>query len=86
MTKFDNFISKLLLEDFSRMVVKAVIINSMDPYYLTSSGQLYPFTPEGYKQALRHEVAFWAQQEEKPETTVESNPTVSTTVPSSQKD
>lgn len=85
MTKFDNFISKLLLEDFSRMVVKAVIVNSMDPYYLTSSGQLYPFTPEGYKQALRHEVAFWAQ-EEKSEPAVESNPTVSTTVPSSQKD
>lgn len=62
MTRFDNFIKGLSIEDFSKMVVKAVVVNNMDLYYLTSSGQLYPYNTNGYNQALKHEIMFWSQE------------------------
>ena len=59
MTNFENLIKNLKVEDFARMIVKIAIINNSEPYYVTSSGQLYPMNPEGYNAAVEHETNFW---------------------------
>ena len=62
MTRFDDFIKKLNYEDFAKMLVKICVINNSELYYVTTSGQLYPFTPKGYTDAINHETAYWAQE------------------------
>ena len=62
MTLYDSFIKNLNYEDFAKMLVKVCIINNSEPYYVTTSGQLYPFTSKGYNDAINHEVAYWAQE------------------------
>lgn len=59
MTKFEKFKETLTPEVFTQMVVKIVIINKNEPYYITSYGQLFPFTDEGYKTALETELNYW---------------------------
>lgn len=62
MTRFDELRQKLTVEDFARMVVKVAIINNSEPYYVTSTGQLYPMTTEGLQMAISHETQFWNQE------------------------
>ena len=62
MTRFDNFIKKLNYEDFAKMLVKLCVINNSELYYVTTPGQLYPFTPEGYRNAINYETHYWAEQ------------------------
>lgn len=62
MTRFDEFKQTLTAEEFARMVVKVVIINNAESYYVTSTGQLYPMTTEGFQMAVNHEIQFWNQE------------------------
>lgn len=62
MTRFDELKQTLTVEEFARMVVKVAIINNAEPYYVTSTGQLYPMTTEGLQMAINHEVQFWNQE------------------------
>lgn len=62
MTKFDSFIRKLDYETFAKMLVKICVINNSELYYVTSYGQLYPYTKEGYNNAVLHETQYWAQE------------------------
>ena len=62
MTRFDELKQKLTVEEFARMVVKVAIINNTEPYYVTSTGQLYPMTSEGLQMAINHEIKFWNQE------------------------
>lgn len=71
MTNFDKFKETVTVEDLAKMTVKLVIINNNELYYVTTTGQLYPMTNEGFKSAVEHEIMFW-NTDIKEENTVES--------------
>lgn len=62
MNRFDKFKENLTYEAFAKMLVKLCVINNSELFYVTTSGQLYPFTPEGYSLAINHETNYWSQQ------------------------
>lgn len=62
MNRFDKFKENLTYEAFAKMLVKLCIINNNELFYVTTSGQLYPFTPEGYRSAILHETDYWCQE------------------------
>ena len=57
-TNFEKIMENITLEKFASMVVKAVVINGTDPFYVTTTGQLYPFNKNGWMVALDHEIKF----------------------------
>lgn len=61
MTRFDDFKKNLDVETLAKLAVKIVIVNNSEVYYVTSTGQLSPVTPEGYQAALNLELSFWNQ-------------------------
>lgn len=52
MTNYEHIISQMTPENFASYSLKLVLVNNQ-PFYMTSSGQLYPTTK--YEDALRHE-------------------------------
>lgn len=52
MTNYEHIISQMTPENFASYSLKLVLVNDQ-PFYMTSSGQLYPTTK--YEDALRHE-------------------------------
>lgn len=72
MTNYENIISQMTPERFADYSLKLVLVNSQ-PFYMTSSGQLYPTTK--YEDALRHEYSILTTvipgTEEKAETQTE---------------
>lgn len=52
MTNYEHIISQMTPENFANYSLKLVLVNDQ-PFYMTSSGQLYPTTK--YEDALRHE-------------------------------
>ena len=72
MTNYENIISQMTPERFADYSLKLVLVNNQ-PFYMTSSGQLYPTTK--YEDALRHEYSILTTvmpgTEEKAETQTE---------------
>lgn len=59
MTQFEKLKETLTVEQFASMTVKLAIMNGSDPYYVTTTGQLYPMNQRGLDAAIRHETQFW---------------------------
>lgn len=59
MTQFEKLKETLTVEQFASMIVKLVIMNGSDPFYVTTTGQLYPMNQKGLDAAIRHEIRFW---------------------------
>lgn len=57
-TNFDRIVKSLTPETFASMVVKVAVINGTDPFYVTTTGQLYPFNRNGWLAAVDHEIKF----------------------------
>lgn len=62
MTRFEELKKNLTLEQLAQFEVKLCIVNGSEPYYVTTTGQLYPMNPQSYKAALQQEATFWAQE------------------------
>lgn len=59
MTQFEKLKETLTVEQFASMTVKLAIMNGSDPFYVTTTGQLYPMNQKGLDAAIRHEIRFW---------------------------
>lgn len=69
MTRFDEVIKNITVKEFANLNVRLVILNSSEPFYLTSTGQLYPMSQKGLEAAVQHEEAFWSTEVEKKDET-----------------
>ena len=65
MTRFDEVIKNITVKEFATLNVKLVILNNSEPFYLTSTGQLYPMSQKGFEAAVQHEEAFWSTEVKK---------------------
>ena len=59
MTNFEELKKNITVEQLAGMTVKLVILNNTDPFYVTTTGQLFPMNPDGYKAAKDYELQFW---------------------------
>lgn len=64
MTKFEKFKNNLTIDSLAQLGVKLIVVNNETPYYITTSGQLYPMTHNGLANAIIHEKKFWSEDEE----------------------
>lgn len=67
MTNFEKIKEDLTIDSLANLLVKIVIINGSEPYYVTSFGQLYPMTAEGFKAAVNLEKSILEQEIEEKE-------------------
>ena len=58
MTIFEEVVKNITAEDFADILVKPCVVNRNELYYITSTGQLYPFTDEGYRSALSLQIRY----------------------------
>lgn len=55
MTNFDKIMKNMTVENFAQISVKPVVVNGTDVFYMTSTGQLFPFNTDGLTQAVNLE-------------------------------
>lgn len=77
MTVFEKTMKEMTAEKFAVMSVKPAVLNGTEMFYVTSSGQLFPFTQEGLQNAVNYQYQLLTQQAEEPMT----NPEVKTEEP-----
>lgn len=52
MTLYEKTIKEMTIEKFALLNVKPAVLNGTEMFYVTSSGQLFPFTQEGLQNAV----------------------------------
>lgn len=63
-TVYDKIVAGMTMEELAKLNVKMVLLNMDECWWMTSSGQLYPFA---HKQlALQHELHYLSQELEMP--------------------
>lgn len=67
MTNFEKIKEDLTTDSLANLLVKVVIVNNSEAYYVTSFGQLYPMTAEGFKAAVNLEKTILEQEIEEKE-------------------
>ena len=64
MTVFEKTMKEMTAEKFAVVSVKPAVINGTEMFYVTSSGQLFPFTQEGLQNAVNYQYQLLIQQVE----------------------
>lgn len=52
MTLYEKTIKEMTIEKFALLNVKPAVLNGAEMFYVTTSGQLFPFTQEGLQNAV----------------------------------
>lgn len=55
MKNYDKIMKEMTPERFAQIGVKPAVINGNEVFYMSSSGQLFPFTNEGLQRAVNFE-------------------------------
>lgn len=63
-TLYDKIVAELTPEELAKLNVKMVLLNMDECWWMTSSGQLYPFAHK--QMALQHELHYLGQELEMP--------------------
>lgn len=58
MTIFEHMKENMTVENLASIMIKPCVVNRNELFYITSTGQLFPFTDEGEDSAFKTEVAF----------------------------
>lgn len=87
MTIFEHMKENMTVENLASIMIKPCVVNRNELFYLTSSGQLFPFTDEGEETAFKAEVAFLNTKIEqgKDVTKSETNPTEANSVTTQER-
>lgn len=64
MTVFEKTMKEMTAEKFAVVSVKPAVLNGTEMFYVTSSGQLFPFTQEGLQNAVNYQYQLLTQQVE----------------------
>lgn len=64
MTNYELIMKEMTPEKLTQMNVKPVILNNSEPFYLTSVGQLFPFTRNGLQDAVNFEYRWLTEDHE----------------------
>ena len=62
MNVFDQTMKEMTPECFASVLVKPVVINGTDLYYMTTSGQLFTFDKEGLQKAVDYQYQILMQE------------------------
>lgn len=52
MTLYEKTMKEMTIEKFALLNVKPAVLNGAEMFYVTTSGQLFPFTQEGLQNAV----------------------------------
>lgn len=55
MTNYEFQLQSMDVQKFAQKNVNLILVNNSELYYLTSTGQLFPFTAEGLRTAVAYE-------------------------------
>ena len=62
MTLYEKTIKEMTIEQFAQLSVRPAVMNGMDMYYVTTSGQLFPFNAEGFHSAVMYQHQILSQK------------------------
>lgn len=62
MTLYEKTIKEMTIEQFAQLSVRPAVMNGMDMYYVTTSGQLFPFNAEGFRSAVMYQQQILSQE------------------------
>lgn len=68
MTLYDKTMKEMTAEKFAMLNVKPAVMNGSEMFYVTTSGQLFPFTNEGLQNAVNYQFQILNQEIKEPET------------------
>lgn len=68
MTLYEKTMKEMTAEKFAMLNVKPAVMNGNEMFYVTSSGQLFPFTSEGLQNAVNYQFQILNQEIKEPET------------------
>lgn len=68
MTLYDKTMKEMTAEKFAMLNVKPAVMNGSEMFYVTTSGQLFPFTNEGLQNAVNYQFQIFNQEIKEPET------------------
>ena len=54
MTVFEKIKEELNEEQLAKMLINTCLVNNQELHYVTNTGQLFPFTPNGYSSAINY--------------------------------
>lgn len=58
MTRYDKIIKNMTIDKLAELSVDICVLNHNQMFYLTSTGQLFPYNSEGCKAAIEYEKAY----------------------------
>lgn len=61
MTVYEKTMQEMTIEKFAVLSVKPTLLDGVDMYYVTSSGQLFPYTAEGRQNAVNYQYQILSQ-------------------------
>lgn len=62
MTVYEKTIKEMTPEKFAVVSVKPAVLNGTEMFYVTSSGQLFPFNQEGLQSAVNYQYQLLMQE------------------------
>lgn len=62
MTIYEKTIKEMTPEKFAVVSVKPAVLNGTEVFYVTSSGQLFPFNQEGLQSAVNYQYQLLMQE------------------------
>ena len=68
MTLYEKTMKEMTVEKLALMNVKPAVMNGSEMFYVTTSGQLFPFTNEGLQNAVNYQFQIFNQKIKEPET------------------
>lgn len=68
MTLYEKTMKEMTVEKLALMNVKPAVMNGSEMFYVTTSGQLFPFTNEGLQNAVNYQFQIFNQEIKEPET------------------
>ena len=68
MTLYEKTMKEMTAEKFAMLNVKPAVMNGNEMFYVTASGQLFPFTSEGLQNAVNYQFQILNQEIKEPET------------------
>ena len=58
MTVYEETMKNMSAENLAKILVKPCVLNMEELYYVTTTGQLYPFNNEGFKGAVQLQLQY----------------------------
>lgn len=62
MTVFEKFKKDVTQEELANLMVKTILVNKNELYYVTSTGQLFTCTLDGLKKAIEYQNNILSQE------------------------